>query len=593
MRYLLVFFLLISVTATGQIDYIKQATEDLTKKKTEFTKLEESYNKTLDDYNIFLDNNDVDGRLTKLQELESLKIKLEKAIQEAKNSIAYFKQNNVSQDLLKTLFPFELDLSYLKLPKPDPSQLPVQFAKDKRLISSKSFTRKIAQDFSYLILGEDSPQQGVSATLNEKGSSIKLNGILHRSSYNIFTLEADLTSTNGVYFFDQEKGGEQAKISLNYFRNLYSSSKYFGPSTNSKQILQDSILTTIEKAYSDYYNLYDLLKSVAINKPLVDQSLPFGNAEDTLQQHQVNNSLIKIVATYINNQEDKAFNRLRKLPFESKAYLSSKPNQGKTPVYNINKIRAALLRQKNYITKKLDKKLSDIELRHAEEQWTRNVIVVGGVSPFYQRETFRRFTLDPTTTFKKMFRNEKGDIFGGNAFLSYNYQLEDSYKPTSWNKLIPKQIFVRATATFARSSNFSSFRNSTLESTQQLGNDSAGNPIIFTSSDAAFIGDNTYEYGNSIAFSGEVFYYPIKIPLGLFGKISYEYINFSSDKDIKDKELAPLRVGVVYNITNKNKGKPLVVIQAFFDRTDLSLSPNGTDNDLRFGFGVGLPINIK
>lgn len=593
MKHLAIIFLLITISVTGQVDYIKQATEDLTEKKIAFTKLEDNYNKTLDDYNVLLINNDIDGRLKRLRELDSLKKEIQKAQEEIKTSIAYFKQNNVSEDLLKSLFPFKLDLSYLKLPNADPSKLPVIFATGNKLISDKSFTKKIAQDFSYLILGEDSPQQGVSATLNEKGSSIKLNGILHKSSYNIFTLEADLISTNGVYFFDQEKGGEQAKISLNYFRNLYSSSKYFGQSNNSKQILRDSLLTTIEKAYSDYYNLYDLLKSAAVNKPIVDPQLPFGNPEDTLQRYIVDMSLISIVATYINTQEAEAFDRLTKLPFESKTYVSTKPNQGKTPLYDVNKIRTALLKQKKYITQKLDKKLSEIELRHAEEQWTRDVIVVGGVSPFYKRETFKRFTFDQTKTFANMFGNEKGDVFGGNTFISYNYQLADSYEPKMLRKLIPRQFFIRATATIARASNFSSFKNSTLESSQELGNDSAGNPIVFKNTDAAFIGDSTYEYGNSVALTGEIFYYPLKIPLGLFGKISYEYINFSSDKDIKDKELSPLRAGVVYNIANKEKGKPLVVLQAFFDRTDLSLSPSGKDNDLRFGFGVGLPISIK
>ncbi|PZW39033.1 hypothetical protein LX95_02173 [Mesonia algae] len=54
-----------------------------------------------------------------------------------------------------------------------------------------------------------------------------------------------------------------------------------------------------------------------------------------------------------------------------------------------------------------------------------------------------------------------------------------------------------------------------------------------------------------------------------------------------------MRLGILFNLKNKEKDKPLVTIQTFLDRADLSLSPNGKDNDLRFGLGIGLPINLK
>ena len=117
--------------------------------------------------------------------------------------------------------------------------------------------------------------------------------------------------------------------------------------------------------------------------------------------------------------------------------------------------------------------------------------------------------------------------------------------------------------------------------------------LLFTKDDAAFIGDSRYEYGTSNSVKLETYYYPFNIPIGLFGILSYEYINFSRLKDVQDKELSPMRLGVLFNLKNKEKDKPLVTIQAFLDRTDLSLSPNGRDNDLRFGLGVGLPINIR
>ena len=211
-KYVVILFLLYTVTTIGQVHYIEQATEDLAEKSTAFKKLEAQYNRALDDDYVFLRNNDIQGKLERLRALDVLKEKVKKSQEALQISTAYLAQNNVSQDLLLSLVPFNLDLSDLKLPNPNPSQASGLFTNRKNWISNTSFTKEIAQDFSYPILKEDAPQEGIRATLNAKVSSIKQNGVLHRNSHNILTLEADVTATNDVYFLDQQLDQEKEDI---------------------------------------------------------------------------------------------------------------------------------------------------------------------------------------------------------------------------------------------------------------------------------------------------------------------------------------------------------------------------------------------
>ena len=107
-------------------------------------------------------------------------------------------------------------------------------------------------------------------------------------------------------------------------------------------------------------------------------------------------------------------------------------------------------------------------------------------------------------------------------------------------------------------------------------------------------GGNIYEYGLGASVNIDLYLFPSEdVPLGVFLEFAHEYIDFKDDKDIDDIQLTPLRLGLLYNLKNKEEDKPIVTVSLFMDRTDLSLSPNGSDNDLRFGLGVGIPINFR
>ena len=464
------------------------------------------------------------------------------------------------------------------------------------LVSQEAYNKMVTENFSYLLLSETSPQQGISATLNEEGSNLKINGLLYSGYYGILNMEADLTASNGVYFFDEEKGSQQAKISFNYFRTIGHWSKYKSPTPVKQTSNRMELLEAIIEAKSKHDTYFDLLSDPSIisyNYPELQNDLKAINLK-------VINKLKQLTARYINIQITEGFDQLPSRNVDTKEFLIVKPetitlknNSKSYPItangYNLNKLLIAYKANENYILNELGNKLIELELKAAESQWTSKHNTFYGITPFYERESFRRFTPDSTKTFANMFNETKGDLYGISFSLGYNYERKTGYG----KKLFPYRFFIQASTTIGRASNRSAFSNSTLNISQSLGNDVNNNPITFTKEDAAFIGDTQYKYGTSNEFKVEAYYYPFNVPVGFFGRIGYQFINFSRLKEVDDKEISPMRLGILFNLKNKEKDKPAVVIQTFVDRSDLSLSPNGVDNDLRFGLGIGLPINVR
>ena len=56
-------------------------------------------------------------------------------------------------------------------------------------------------------------------------------------------------------------------------------------------------------------------------------------------------------------------------------------------------------------------------------------------------------------------------------------------------------------------------------------------------------------------------------------------------------------MGLLLNLKSNDKTKNIITLQVFVDRSDLKKSPtpkvNPDEDDWRFGFKVGLPINLK
>lgn len=472
----------------------------------------------------------------------------------------------------------------------------VEFEKKDILISPSAYNKKIATDFNYLILGENSPQQGISATLNEKKSNIKINGLLYAGLSGVFTIEADLAASNGIYFFDQENGSEQGRITLNYYRRLISFSKYKDVEDKDRAYINLQIVDLLSKTKTKYDKLLKFLKTVKFN----DRT-----GVSLKEEEKIYKQLRLIASNYINENQKLGYDELPETAFDVEEYLNptmsndSGGNQkGKGGIrdikienegnFNLIKLIKDYDAINDFILTKLEDSINKIELQKTEKQWTYNHTFFYGISPYYERQSFKRFTYNDTQTFNQMFDRVRGDIYGVN--LSINYSLEKGQGNQS--KFKPESIFTRLSISLNRTSNISNFRNSTLETSSTFGNDVNGNPVIFTNSDNAFVGDDRYEYGFGSRFTWEAYIYPIKAPIGIFGIVGYEKNNFSSRSTADDKELYPIRIGLLFSLANKNNKKPNITIQAFLDRTDLNLSPNGNDDDLRFGLGIGLPINF-
>ena len=482
------------------------------------------------------------------------------------------------------------------------SQIAIDTKKESGNVSKAAYNKRISQNFNYLLFGENSPQQGISATLNDTKSNIKINGLLYSGKRGVLSMEADLSASNGVYFFDRENGSEQGKITFNYFRPIWKNVEYY----KLDKFTQASTKLEILEMLTQSKNEYKALKTLVIE--IVGRDILEDDTKD-----EALDKLKKFTVEYINNQEDlDVFNNLEERDLDMSAYYfktatASEKNQtskeqvirfdttGESIIVeyndnkNINKILSDYKAKKKYIINELEAKINDVELENAESKWAGDHILFLGISPFYERQSFKRFLYDNTTSFVDMFTTERGNIYG--VTLTLNYTLGKG--SGSKNIYKPEFLFFRLATTLNRASNLSNFKASTLDITTPLGDDVNGNPITFTNADNAFIGDATYEYGTGAAFTFEGYYYPFQVPIGMFASIGYQIIKFNSSSDIKDKELYPLRLGLLFSLTNKDEGKPLVTIQTFIDRTNLSLSPNGKDNDLRFGLGIGLPIYLK
>lgn len=514
----------------------------------------------------------------------------------------YFSPNQKTNPTMKRILPLPCTLLLLLIHNAS-MYGQIVFEEKGDLVSPTAYDKMIAEDFGYLILSDNSPQQGIAATVNDDGSNIKINGLLYSGNYGILGIEANLNASNGVYFFDEENGTEKGKISLNYYKSLFTLSSYSNPSNVKKVKTQLDILDYFIDAKS---------KHLKYTKLIEDNVIAFGldtlTFKDELGFAAVSDKLRKLARKYINSQDIQGYELIPirkiddkdikidttytaieiKVPkFNKKEieYLKiSKPTQ-----YDLKALLDAYLKNKNFVLKELEDKINTTEINNADSQWLGKHITFLGLSPFYQRESFKRFTYDESKAFANMFNTTLGDVYGITASFNYNYNRGPGRK-TAW---FPNQFFSRLSVSASRASNISTFTNSSFNFSNPMGNDVNGNPILIESTKSAYNGTARYEYGTSNSFMFEVYYYPFALPVGLFGYVGYQYINFSRLKDVEDKEISPMRFGLLFNLKNKEKDKPLVTIQTFIDRTDLSLSPNGKDNDLRFGVGVGLPINIK
>lgn len=493
---------------------------------------------------------------------------------------------------------------------------------DDGLISRAAFSNAVSQDLNFLIFDKLTPQSGISATAKEDGTQIVLSGQLYSGNYGLLTAAADLSSTKGVYFFDQDKGGNDASISLNFFKGY--NSKYVYNIKNDLGLIDINLQSVklISDAKTKMDTIFSLLSQYIVIKNVTGRSISGSQTKEfdldnilvkddsstttddytkTKEFIALNDKLISLSQTYINSQDSEGFDNLPPGTFDIKPFTKKPENltstkinytnaKGEAKVINIeyNTNLQALIKEylkfKSYVYKQLEDEIIKNQLSSAASYWTSKHLFFFSAHPFYKRESFTTLNSRNLT-----FDEIQGDIFGITInLINYSYQNLDKSK--KW--YMPRSWFVRTGLTASRSSNRSDFRESNLSISQNVGTDSNGNMINATSTRNAFIGDAQYQYGNTLGLTFETYYYPANFPIGLFGSIGYSSLKFPKDSGIKNKEIAPLRLGLLAKIKNTDAKKDIVTLQLFLDRTDLSLAPNGGDKDLRFGIGLGVPINF-
>lgn len=450
---------------------------------------------------------------------------------------------------------------------------------ESKLLSSGAYSKMISEELNYLILGETSPQQGFGFTLNEDTSNLKISGLLSEWDKSLITAEADLSVSEGIYFFDEEGGSKQSKISVNFFQNLWINSVYIDNNEESYTAKLLMIQELLKEKAGKYNELLKILET---------KSLPVNTKEKDNAKEELIDFFKKFQLTYDSSKSYGFDLKDYKRKSTEKVWVNNKYINVQTD-YKLSKVYEGYREIVANIKNKLEDEIYDLERRLVKSHWTSHKLLFLGVKGFYQRESFRRFTYDPILTFTNMFSDERGDVFGGEVSLNFNYNMETRNR---WWQI--NNFFGRVTGKLRRASNISTFKNKALAANSSLGNDVNGLPISSTNSDNAFIGENLYEYGFGTSIDVDLYAFPCEnIPLGVFLEFSHEYISFDEDKGVDNIQLTPLRLGLLYNLKNKEKDKPIVSISLFMDRTDLSLSPNGNDNDLRFGLGVGIPVNFR
>ncbi|WP_160114345.1 hypothetical protein [Aquimarina sp. AU119] len=493
--------------------------------------------------------------------------------------------------------------------------------KSNNLVSSGAFNKLVFQDLNFMILGDAAPQQGLAFELNDDNTEIEASGYLGNKKNYFFTIDGEFTVDNGVYFFDENEGSKKSRFAFNTYIGLNKSKRSFYSMNGGnesidtkidddkkKQYLSKKYNTRIAfikknlylvdsvpsyfyrfKGFVEYMKKNDLTSIICKDEECSDIELYYAERIDTIQKSY--KGYIKIDDKKTIKVDDtkyrlttKAANRVLTVTdekeenenYKKKDYVQKLPGD-----MNVLKLLEDYKSAKDALDDIVEN-TKDKELAIAQESWTSKKISFLGISPFYQRESTTLYEFRENTEFNKLFQDITGDVYG--ATVSYNYV---------WQRKGQKYLIFRGLVSASRSSNINQFKQQTITVDVPTGDVIGGVPITIANSKKGYIGDAAYTYGFRQSYDVELYYSNFIKYLGVFGNIGYNKLGFSEDSGIKDIEQFPLRLGLLLNLKSKDEEKNILTLQLFMDRQDLNKSPNGDDKDLRFGFKVGLPINIS
>ncbi|WP_228851455.1 hypothetical protein [Aegicerativicinus sediminis] len=453
-----------------------------------------------------------------------------------------------------------------------------------------AFDKYLIDQLSFLILGKGNLQTGFGFELNKEKTDLKFNGLLLNSPKSLLTAEATFKAKEGFYFFDEEKGGSQASISLVYHvlfgKNV---SSFVKRDEQDRKLLMVSIYNKLWRTELHYHYLKTILDSYNLYK----ENAKVKSTLDTLKKQY--NLITPALPKFDILQPDQAKG------VDIKAYLKN-GNLGpleivdhdqtiktiESSMYDLEKVLTDFKAKETYILKDLEKELFGLERTYTNPSAMGTHLNYLSFEGYYERESLNLFHFDNTLSFGKMFQEERRDNYGLKASFNY-YYLKG---PKGW-KWVPNNGYIKIGGFAGRGTNFSKLTQKELETVSVIGEDVNGNSIELKDTKKAYSGETPYVYGFKYGLFADAYALFFKQKFGVFGEIKYENISFGDETGVDDIDLLPLRLGILYTFKSKEKDATFLVARIFMDRTDLGLSPNKPDNDLRIGFGVGIPINFR
>ena len=485
-------------------------------------------------------------------------------------------------------------------------------------VRKSAFNKNIMQDINFMVLGDNNIKQGFSYELDKEKTELSLNALISNKKSYIISADGKFTTDDAAFIFDNKDGSKKGKISLNYFRPMLWNFKSFpapddkleGAKATRKRILNDIQERELKKKaleeYAIYNTIIEILK-IPSSSPEKDKTGFFSifQRKEDWQYNQIlakNYADSKTVTTEKIDvpSDSKIYKRFLKYIEETDVKVKStslddlknliaddikKKNgeeipieyDGKTTNYFVpSGVRMDTLLKDYEIAlskiKNIDDKIDDEQIKNFSDIWLWQINTYLGISPYYEREGLDTYkggeTLDPD--FTENFKEQRGDLYG--LTFSGNYVARHSNGFFS---------MIRGLATFGRGSNFSDFKKKEYSYATVL--DSIGsNPISEELKKTSYYTKNNAPYGYGFLQEYSIETYVSTKVLGVYGKIGYKK-NDALDK----KETYPFETGVMINL--KSEKKNVVSILLFVSRKDLNVHP---DDDMNFGFKIGLPINI-
>lgn len=483
---------------------------------------------------------------------------------------------------------------------------PQQVLRDSTPISRAAFNRQIMKDLNFMVLGENNVKQGFSYENKEKNTELILSANIANLKRSIITMDGEFAVDGGTYIFDENDGSKKSKFNVNFFFPIKLLTSKFFPATNTR-MHPVSEIKRIERLRlvrnEEQTAIEDLLEFEAILNEfgIPHRQLRVRNPNDNLIQFShtwftTGNYLRQYYPQYLEHSgrrlEDSIVSKLGKKYLENKAryiiagegdsaysntfrrlrsdryvryeiHLNSYtvPADLKLDLF-LKDYEAAVIRVQN-----LHETTMDIEINNFKYVWTSQKTSYVGISPYYERQQLDIYNGISNPTFTEMFDSTYGDAYGLRGSLNM-----------VWDYLSGGYFVFRGLASVGRNTNISDF--SKKDYSRSLV-DGAG--ITTTDKATAYVNkfDEPFQYGFIQEFNFEG--YLSSKYMGVFGRIGYK-----KNDALNDMEKWPLETGLLINL--KSDKKNIVGLQLFISRNDLNEHP---DDDMNFGFKIGLPISIE